>query len=168
MFTAQKEWINRIDWVNLKWNVLEKAKKGAYASFLGLEIRKNLLTKDGYAWRAVAIGDCCMFLIKNQKIIDSFPIKDSSLFGSMPSMLPSISTFNALGRYKIDVKEGKIKRGEIIILATDALAKWIIQQSRISRDLIFLDDTKLNLYFEELIKNGKLKNDDITFFRLIF
>jgi len=164
---AQKEWVNRINWENLKWNVFEKAKSGAFASFLGLEIRKNRFKERySYKWRAIAVGDCCLLRVKSQKLVDSFPITDSANFGSMPPMLSSISSPNALNQVEVDSRLGEIESRDMIILATDSVAKWIMQESKINkkifRDLVSLESNELNPYFERLIESRKMKNDDIT------
>ncbi|MEM2971502.1 MAG: hypothetical protein QW270_03670 [Candidatus Bathyarchaeia archaeon] len=164
---AQKEWVNKINWENLKWNVFEKAKKGAFASFLGLEIRKKRFKERySYKWRAIAVGDCCLLRVKSQKLVDSFPVTDSANFGSMPPMLSSISSSKALNEAKVYGKLGEIESGDMMILATDGITKWIMQESKINkqifRDLVSLESSELNSYFERLIESGKMKNDDIT------
>jgi len=173
LFIVQQEWNNRVDWANLPWNVLEKAKKGAFATFLGLEIGENHgKGKNLYGWQAIAVGDCCLFRMKNEKLIDLFPICDSAQFGSMPSMLSSVPSPNASDQYEVDSLEGKIESGDTIILATDAVAKWIIQESEAGRDvckdLVSLESGELKSYFEGLIESGKMKNDDITVLILSF
>jgi len=165
--SAQDAWINKIDWPSLKWNVLEKARRGAFASFLGLEIGKK---ESYYMWRAIAIGDCCLLHFKSQKLMDSFPLHSSLEFGSTPSMLSSIPSPNT--HPEVSGKEGKVEKGEIMVLATDAIVEWILRENENGGDqyksLFSLRNDDLKAFFEELIEDGKMKNDDLTLITLIF
>lgn len=173
IFTAQEEWNKRIDWENLPWNVKEKAKRGAFATFIGVELKEeHSKEKDSYRWRAIAVGDCCLFHVSNEQLIDIFPVQESTQFKSTPNMLPSKYSPYLLNKCKVKVREGKVKLGEEIILATDSVAKWIIQQNEAGRyiwkDLIFLGQIEMKSLFEKLIENTIMKNDDITILLLTF
>jgi len=165
---AQDSWVNRIDWLSLNWNVLEKSRRGAFASFLGLEIGEK---KEGYyVWRAIAVGDCCLLHFKSQELLDSFPLNASSEFGSTPLMLPSIPLPEI--QYEISGKEGKVESGETIVLATDTAAEWVLRENESSEDqyknLFSLRDCDLKIFFEKLIKDGRMRNDDVTLIILTF
>ena len=55
---VRRLWWRKIRKRSLPWYAAEKARKGAYAAFVGLSI--NAVNR---AWRAVAIGDCCLFQV---------------------------------------------------------------------------------------------------------
>lgn len=163
----QKAWIDKIDWMSLEWNVLEKAKKGAFASFLGLEIVKE--EKDCYKWRAISVGDCCLLHFKSQRLVESFPLKNNLEFGNKPQMLPSIALPNIC--FEVRCKRGRVRRGENIILATDAVAEWILRESGrlpLCKTLLSLEEEQLRDFFKRLIEDGRMRNDDITFIILTF
>ena len=73
----QKEWFAGIDFAKLPWFAVDKAQQGAAASLLGLVI--NL--EKGY-WQAMAIGDTNLFIMRDAKIILSWPLRKSEQFGS--------------------------------------------------------------------------------------
>lgn len=159
---VQKEWNSKIEWNNLKWNVLEKAKMGAFASFLGVEIVRDD-KEECYKWRAIAVGDCCLLQFKSYQLVTSFPLKSGSEFGSRPQMLPSIALQST--HFEVRYKSGKIRKGESIILATDALAEWILREGKetLSCNTLFsLNEEQLNEFFRKLIEGGRMRNDDIT------
>jgi hypothetical protein len=89
----------------------------------------------------------------------------------MPFMLSSISQ-DVMNQSKLDSRGGEIQKGDTIILATDAVAKWIIQECKAFSDVcrypISLESDELRSYFGGLIENGKMKNDDITMLELSF
>lgn len=171
--SAQKEWNNKIDWKNLAWYVEDKTKRGAFATFLGLEVKRDEKQEDLYCWRAVAVGDCCLFQIDNKQLTSSFPLNDSTQFENTPSMLSSrFSPNDIFDKCKIHVEEGTIKANGQIILATDALAKWILEENESGRQVwkeaILLKDKRVRSIFEKLVKTKKIRNDDITLVILTF
>jgi len=158
---SQEEWNKRIDWKNLPWYVERKARMGAFATFLGVEIKKE----KSWRWRAIAIGDTCLFQVSKGTITDIFPRYKSSDFGNEPFVLSSVFPFETLKNCKVEFKEGKIDEGEII-LATDAVAKWIIEQCEkgmhIWRKILSMKEDEMKIFFKDLIQNRYIRNDDIT------
>src|SRR3954471_6874062 len=83
----QQRWRSGIDWENLPWFAEEKAKAGAYATFLGLTIydpdqfkKTTLLDRPAslfrkhdppqvWKWKALAVGDSCFFQVRDEKLI---------------------------------------------------------------------------------------------------
>lgn len=170
---VQKEWNEKIDWKNLPWYVEEKAKKGAFATFLGLELKRDSdYEASQYHWRAVAIGDCCLFQTNGKQLINSFPVSESTQFGNTPLMLSSRISLDNFGKFKIRASKGVVKTNEKIILATDAVAKWILIQVEANQwtweKQILSKEEELRSFFNESIKNEKLRNDDITVVVLLF
>ncbi|MEM2569938.1 MAG: protein phosphatase 2C domain-containing protein [Candidatus Bathyarchaeia archaeon] len=166
LYTSQRIWINEIDWTSLKWNVLEKAKKGAFASFLGFEMVRE---EEYCQWRAISIGDCCLIHFRSRQLVNSFPLRDSSEFGNKPEMLPSIALPNI--RFRVNYRRGKMRRGENIILATDAVAEWILREGKmisICETISSLKEEELRDFFRRLIEDGRMRNDDITLLILTF
>ena len=49
------------------WYAEEKARDGAFSSLLGVAI-------DHSRWRAMAIGDTCLFVVRSGKIVHAFPL----------------------------------------------------------------------------------------------
>lgn len=165
VLSAQKEWNQKINWKDLPWYVEEKTRKGAFATFLGLELKIDYYKEDQYLWRAVAIGDCCLFQINGKQLITSFPIFNSTQFSNTPPMISSKLSFDAY-ECKICAMEGIVEANEKIILATDAIAKWILQRIEANqwtwRKKVLLCGKKLRFLLDELIQNNKMRNDDIT------
>lgn len=142
----QARWKAGIDWENLPWFAEEKAKTGAFATFLGLRVydpeqtRKASLLERAAAmfrkhedsqmwrWKAFAVGDSCLFQIREDKLIACFPITKPEDFNSRPVLLCSNSANNSSVWAEVKFQEGDCKGDDLFILATDAVAKWFLEQ----------------------------------------
>lgn len=135
-----KKWTRR----KLPWYLEEKARMGAHAAFLGLEIFPN-----PSLWQAVAIGDCCLFWERNDTRLLAFPIDDPKAFNYRPILLPSkVPIQNSL-------KEGALIENyfeieDIFLLLSDAISEWYLLHSPLVQICIiyftayFLRTSKLN------------------------
>ena len=148
----QKEWFAGIDFTKLPWFAVEKAEKGAAASLLGLEI--NL--EKGY-WQATAIGDTNLFILRDSKIILSWPLRKHEQFGSSPYLAWSNPAKNAMTTKAVKTTGGRVQGGDIFFLMTDALAAMYLKSQS------WVDDRATFDWFVEESRNDKeLKNDDTT------
>src|SRR5205085_485746 len=124
----------------------EKAKAGAFATFLGItmwdpdQFKKTTLFEKAaslfrkhdppqvWKWRGIAVGDSCAFQIRDDKLITSFPISNAGEFNSRPILLCSNPANNTGVWPEVRIQEGDCKVGDLFILATDAVAKWFLDQ----------------------------------------
>ena len=90
----------------------------AVSTLVGLEVEK---TKQ--KWRAVVVGDSCLFH-KNSSGFRSYLIEQSEDFTSRPE---AFASFPEANHYDPEFIRGEIQSGDTFILATDALAKWILE-----------------------------------------
>lgn len=98
--------------------IIEKARKGACATFLGIQINYNNKT-----FYCLWIGDSCIFQIRAKKIIKALPnIKN---FTNHPELLKSIMTRDEI-LFKSQ-NQNKWEYGDVFLLATDALAEWVVR-----------------------------------------
>ena len=134
----------------------------AVSTFIGLEVDKTKLE-----WQAVIIGDSCLFH-KSNVGFESYPIKKSEDFTSRPKVFASFAERN---HYDPEFIDGEVKPGDIFILATDALAKWIVQHKeadQVEEALKQLKGIKTDEQFYSFVdlardnENIRLVNDDVT------
>lgn len=90
----------------------------AVATFVGLEIEKPKRE-----WRAMIVGDSCLFH-KSEFGFRSYLLEKSEDFTSQPEAFASYAEGN---HYDPEFIRGEIQSGDLFILATDALAKWILE-----------------------------------------
>lgn len=138
------------------------SKEPATSTFIGLEFDKV----QG-RWQAMIVGDSCLFKIGTHGF-DSYIIEKSSDFTNCPGLFASFEKDNHCEPTCIS---GDANPGDTFILATDALAKWILEHNEAGRR----DDMhrKLNqinneIQFHEFVdcarknKDIPLNNDDVT------
>ncbi len=134
-------------------------KAGAFSTLAGLEIdgERGLFT-------ALAMGDSCLFHVRENELILSFPLKDSLSFGASPPLLCSKP-----GRVKFEASRGDAKPGDLFFLMTDALSAWFIKQAEEGGEpwavLTALDDpggSSFRRLVQALCEGKKMRNDDST------
>jgi serine/threonine protein phosphatase PrpC len=169
---AQKYWKGEIDKIELPWHAEEKVKLGAFSTLLWISIKRpeSPLNPIG-TWKAIVIGDSNLFIIRDDKIYLAFPLEKSQEFGNSPVLLCSIPSRNDQISEYIRFAEGNCISGDQFLLATDALAQYILKQSENGEkpwnDLTQLSkESNPQLSYETWIRllreSGKIHNDDTT------
>lgn len=163
----QKEWYERVEERVKKRNQFYltnsfNAREPAVATFIGLEIDKV-----DRKWQAIVIGDSCLFH-KSNSGFKSYLIEKSEDFTNHPAAFASFPDQN---HYEPTFVSGEIQSGDIFILATDALAKWIVQHAeadQLESVLNQLKQIKTDDQFYSFVdlardhENIRLVNDDVT------
>jgi hypothetical protein len=168
----QQRWAQAVDKLELEWFGEDKRRLGAFATFLGLSLRKPHGGRDGL-WNAKAVGDCCIFQVRDDRLLVSFPISRPADFTNRPLLLCSRPGAKAPGEPLSQAKHrtGRWQAGDRFLLMTDALAQWFLSrqqdqgkpwQSLIHRLAMPNADAVLTIFVEQLRRHGELKNDDIT------
>ena len=155
-----ERWVGR----QLPWYVEEKSRDGAFAAFLGLDLRQ------APTWTAIAIGDCCLFIERKKSLIESFPLSSPEQFGTRPTLVPSMvlrypDYIDALQKHS-----GCLRLGDRLLLMSDAIACWYLkcwlEEHTVKNnfaDAVTSHDTKI---LKEIIaseRNSKeLRNDDVA------
>ena len=126
-------WKKTFDIRKLAWNQRGKLKEygGGAATLLWIEMQclSNLEHPEAgpYKVRGFSIGDCCLFHLRNDKVINIFGINSLEDFGLSPKTLSATRQFNA-DEFTIETWEGECERGDRIMLATDAIAEWFYKK----------------------------------------
>ncbi len=164
----QKEWYEQIEKrVNEqnKYFLTNRFNKGesAVSTFIGLEIDKS-----NEEWKALIIGDSCLFH-KSDAEFKSYLIENSADFTNRPDAFASFPKDDPIGCPKFI--DNKMKPGDTFILATDALAKWIVQhkeKGKIEEALTQLNALETDEQFYQFVDEARqnteisLDNDDVT------
>ena len=156
-----EEWIEplRQKWLQQVTSTVQETKRyisvdqlsksvSAASTFVGLEV-----DRDKSVWKAMIIGDSCLFHIRDSKLKESYLIKKSENFTNRPDFFASFAKDSLYD--PIFITE-EVNPGDIFILATDALAKWIIQHE---------EEGKFNDALKRLIKieaNSKKQFNDFV------
>ncbi|MDE0085254.1 MAG: hypothetical protein OXU23_06050 [Candidatus Poribacteria bacterium] len=163
----QQKWYERVEEIVKTQNKFYltnsfNAKDPAVSTFIGLEVDK---TKG--KWQAIIIGDSCLFHKSNTQF-KSYLIDKSEDFTNCPDAFVSFAEKN---HYDPKFIHGEFQTGDILILATDALAKWVIEHEETGNLDIVLDrfrqlgsQDEFNGFVdqERSNENIRLVNDDVT------
>ena len=137
------------------------AEESAVSTFVGLEI-----DKDNGKWKAMIMGDSCLFHFSDTKF-ESYLIRKSSDFTNRPEAFASFAKDNL---YEPSFEHGQSQPGDTFILATDALAKWILENMELgNRDFLarltrIVTDGRFNKFVDSARADEdiRLDNDDVT------
>ena len=130
----QQQWHDGIAWDRLPWFAEDKARNGAFAALLTLcfeEPSKESAETEGQEerrWHAFAIGDTCLFQIRDDALHLAFPLSEAAAFDSTPLLLSSNPARNLRVWDHAQVLNGAFKPGDMLLLMTDALAKWFLSE----------------------------------------
>jgi hypothetical protein len=161
-----QEWRSELDvGRELPYYVVAAAERGSFATFLGVEVD----TADSPRWRAVAVGDSCLFHVRADRLLRAFPLDDPDAFGSHPDL---VHTGSGGGTASADATlraGGDLRQGDVLILATDALAEWAMRTAldhpAVWKHLREVSGDGLERLVGEMRRRGLLGNDDVTLVR---
>ena len=161
----QKVWADSVrvsDGETLPWFLEGRYRDGAFATFLGLWL-------DGPHWKAVAVGDSCLFHVRESRLVASYPLEHSSQFDSTPWLIGSRASPDDVPARQAHHFAGSWRAGDRLFLMTDALACWFMKSAEdgdepwqaVERLLPQSDRTFAD--WVNLLRTAKvLKNDDTT------
>ena len=167
---ARRLWRQRLAGRPLPWFASEKAEQGAFAAFLGVQIDAH-----NNRWTALAVGDCCLMQVddvgKKMRVLKAFPLEKSSQFTMSPYLIGSRSNGEPPNE-RIQISKGSLRDGDMLLLASDALAAWLLKRHEDGRPLWRWLYRKLSTpeSFAALVAYGRkngLRNDDFTLVRVI-
>jgi len=116
-------WRNRVATRPLPWYAEEKLRSGAFAALAGLTLTT---TRNGFSWRALAVGDSCIFHLRGGTLLDAFPLASAEDFNNRPHLLGSNAGLNGSLDQHLKRARGPAEPGDVFLLMTDALAAWAL------------------------------------------
>ena len=163
---AQEEWHDLVPWDRIPWHGEAKAQAGAFATLLGLTFGSTRGNTRRLCWRAVAVGDSCLFVVRDGGLELSFPLDDAATFDNSPSLVCS-NPDNAEELWgHVRRHGGECGAGDFFILASDAVACWFLARSAAREKpwetLLTLDNAGWGTWVEEQRRTGLMRNDDVT------
>jgi hypothetical protein len=172
---ARHQWTKDIARLDLPWHAEEKVKLGSFASLLwfGMKLSRRSTQSQG-AWRAIGVGDTCLFQFRRNILIEAFPIRSSGELLKDPLLLSSHLAKNdaILNQGSYPILEGAWTTGDEFLLMTDALAGWflrayekgtqpltVIHTNFVNSDI---DGDGYTRWLADLRYSKLIKNDDTT------
>jgi hypothetical protein len=145
-----------------------KDKDHGSATFVGLKLLPPNQSGEKI-WEALAVGDSCLFQINaNLNKIVAFPLDKSEQFKTVTNCFHSLPEYRS---YNPIFMDGVYDQGDIFLLATDALAEWIIKDyenpTHRWKELISVATQEEFIGFIDQLRRDRLiKNDDTTLVRI--
>ena len=121
---------------------------------------------EALVYRCFAIGDCCLFHVREDRVLRTFPMERSADFDLDPLSICSVP-----GRrdqsIEFQVVEESCRHGDLLVLASDALAKWMVQQIEAEApvpwaELCGMTDEQFVGRIQELRAEKQMRFDDTT------
>jgi hypothetical protein len=148
----------------LPWYLEERAREGAFATFLGVVVEDSV-------WHAQAVGDSCLFQLRGGALLRAFPVQRADEFGGAPWLIGSRPSGAEVAGKRGQRAEGEWQAGDRLWLMTDALAQWFLRQAEdggrpweaLTRVLAeAAPDAAFAAWVEGLRTANQLRNDDVT------
>lgn len=128
---AQKRYQQEVPPLALSsWNARQKVRnQGSSSTLATLRVQQNDAQSMQVAF--LAIGDTCLLICKaGEKQLQTFPYTRPADFDSAPVCLPSLPTLFDRSFHHCLLQAYTLQPGDQAILATDAVARWIISAGK--------------------------------------
>jgi hypothetical protein len=151
---ARTSWAASVDASTepVPWYVEEKRRQGAFATVLGVSLHA------GGRLQARAVGDGVL-IRRRDGTQTGWPIDDPDAFSNRPKLVSSRARAAAPDA---SVHTGTWAPGDTFLLATDAVAAWLLANAPDLPDTA--DDLESTL--RQARTDGRLRNDDLTLIRI--
>jgi hypothetical protein len=157
----------------IEWYEEPGLERGAYATVIGVQFEEND-DRTNQVWRAVAIGDSCVFQVRGDELLFDFPMDAANKFTSSPPLVPSRTGLYDLVRKHVDTTGKKDwQSGDTFYVLTDALAAWflrLVEGGQKPWQRLRDVDTRELKDFQQWVDDersmGELRNDDTTLVRV--
>ncbi len=168
----QRRWADSLTPQPLPWYAEIKVELGAFATFLGVTMQPKRSGRRRQAWQAFAIGDSCLFQVRQGRLHQAFPLTRSQDFGNSPWLIGSRRLLQGKELRERQVRaKGTWKKDDRFWLMTDALAQWFLQEVEAGRqpwqtpELLLTcaqADQDFAAWIDGLRITQALRNDDVT------
>ena len=167
----------------LRWYERPGISKGAFATLLLLQVdigseyssSPDAQTTPELAqvigrWHSVALGDTCLFHVRDGKIEAAVPLDESSKFNTSPTLLASSNIDSNIIANHLQFATGTVAEGDDFFVCTDALAAWFLARAEEGsfpwETLRDLNEISFEEWVAEARSTGGLRNDDVTLVHL--
>jgi hypothetical protein len=155
------------------WFVEDRLQQGAFAAFLGVVLEEVNTWRGGKKrrWRVLAVGDACLFQVRQSQLYQYLPMSRSKDFGNTPWLVGSRTVPDRKFNRHVVQKKGDWQYDDRLWLMTDALALWFLQQKETGHKPWKELDAILNApdpehafaaWVDGLRNRQALRNDDVT------
>jgi hypothetical protein len=130
--SSRAAWRGSIDLNSLTWSQRMKLQQvgGAYSTLLWASVEplpaEEAETPARFRVASSAVGDCSLFIVRGGELLRKFPLANVADFEADPVTIGSVFR-NKDGGLEFQSSEEICQEGDLVVLCTDALGKWIYQ-----------------------------------------
>jgi hypothetical protein len=126
---CRAHWLAGIDLPGMGYFQKTKLRQvgGAFCTLCWLQVYPDAEQADGLRYRAYALGDSCLFHVREGQLLQSFPLHTSAEFDLDPAAICS-SDLGRDGALVFPAIDEACAPGDLLILATDAVAKCLMAE----------------------------------------
>jgi hypothetical protein len=157
----------------IKWYEEPGLDRGAYATLIAAHFSDVLTEAQAVTWHAAALGDSCLFQVRDERLTTKFPMTASADFGTTPDLLCSRGQDEGLVAERVRFVSGTCEEGDSFFICTDALAAWFLNRWEVDEqpwdELTDLGSKEMPTFAEWVAAHrsaGLMRNDDVTLVRL--
>ncbi|MGA2034765.1 MAG: protein phosphatase 2C domain-containing protein [Thermoguttaceae bacterium] len=173
----QRRWREAVPSGPVPWFAEAKLAEGAFAAFLGV-ILAGGTAAEPHRWQAAAVGDVCLFHVRDGRLLSAFPIQRAADFHSAPRLLGSRDGEQYWQQQAL-YRQGRALTGDRLWMMTDALAHWFLAEHEAGQTpaveiCAALGDRagenggeeSFAAWIEQLRNAHRIANDDVTWLAL--
>jgi hypothetical protein len=122
-------WLAGIDLPKMSYFQKTKLRQvgGAFCTLCWLQVYPDPEQSEGLRYRAYALGDSCLFHVRDGELLQSFPLHTAAEFDLDPAAICS-ADLGRDGALVFPAIDEVCATGDLLILATDAVAKCVMAE----------------------------------------
>ncbi|WP_033442121.1 protein phosphatase 2C domain-containing protein [Saccharothrix sp. NRRL B-16314] len=157
----------------IAWYEEPKLDRGPHATVLAARFATEASEasgSSGTSWDAAALGDSCLFHVRDDRLVRAFPLESADAFSNSPGLVNAFNRDRELLARHVRTASGRAEPGDRFFLCTDALAAWFLgaadRGDRPWRELGEFtrsgDLDGFSGWLEGPRAEGVMRNDDVT------
>jgi hypothetical protein len=152
----------------IRWYEKPKLSKGSHAATLVASFSNS--NHRYRQWHACALGDVCLFQVRDETLIRSFPLEESGKFDTSPNLIGTKDINYELLARRVRLAEGEYRDGDQFFIGSDAFSAWFLSSvesgenpwSAVREFSSDPDPERFECWSSSLRSSGLMRNDDIA------
>jgi hypothetical protein len=167
---AAETWKQSIPWQDLTLFEEKKASSGSAATLVALQFEPPTELAGARTWRCLALGDSCLFQVREDHLVQALPVEHSVDFNLHPSLLSTDAKTNATTLGRLVTSQGTWQSGDRFFLLTDAIAEWFLREHEVGQApwefLASAGRPAFETFVHDAQAHGQMRKDDVTVFMI--
>ncbi|MBP2368433.1 hypothetical protein [Pseudonocardia parietis] len=152
----------------IRWYERPKLDRGSHAAALTAQFAEPI-GKQG-RWSVWALGDVCIFQVRDNSLTQAFPLTSSLEFNNSPLLLGTRDVDFELVSVRSGIAAGTYQSGDQFFIGTDAFSAWFLTLAEkgdtpwnLVRDVTCSPSAdEFQSWSHEVRSSGKMRNDDLA------